>query len=86
MKLKEEFTFQYKNQSIQVKLCGEVYCAIFGKTAKPLKIEILDSGPHKGKISTREGKFLSWLPKSAFDEKAILKQIQYLLTFLNLEQ
>lgn len=84
MKLKDEFTFQYKNQEIKVKLCGEVYCAIFGTTAKPLKIEILDSGPHKGKISTHEGKFLSWLPKSAFDELEIMRQIKELLTFLNL--
>ena len=85
MKLKEEFTFQYNKQQIQVKLCGEVYCAIFGKTAKPLKIDIEDSGPHKGKINTHEGKFLSFLPKNAFDEKDIMRKVKELLSYLTLE-
>lgn len=85
MKLKDEFIFQYNKQAIQVKLCGEVHCAIFGNTAKPLKIEIEDSGPHKGKISTHEGKFLSFLPKSAFDEKDIMRKVKELLSYLTLD-
>lgn len=67
MKLKKEFTFSYKNQDIQVKLTGEVYCAIFDKVAKPLKIELFEDNQHKGKISTHEGKFLSWLPSEAIE-------------------
>ena len=53
-KLKEEFTFFYQKQEIQVKLCGDVYCAIFDKLAKPLKIELIEDGKHKGKILTKE--------------------------------
>ena len=66
-RLKEEFTFSFQNKIINVKKCGEVFCAIFGTTAKPLKIEIYEDNMHKGKISTHEGKFLSWLPSDAFE-------------------
>jgi len=72
MKLKDKFTFNYKNKIINVELCGQVHCAIFPRTndvplAKPLKIEIFYDKKHKGKISTKEGKFLSFLPADAFE-------------------
>jgi hypothetical protein len=66
-KLKDEFTFKFNNQEIQVKLCGEVYCAVKAGKAKPLKIELYEDNQHKGKISTHEGKFLSWLPSDAIE-------------------
>lgn len=71
IKLKDEFTFNYKNKSIQVRKIGEVHCAIFEQTnpptAKPLNIEIYEDQKHKGKISTREGVFLSFLPTGAIE-------------------
>ena len=43
MNLKDNFTFQYKNKEgleipVNVKLMGEVYCAVFGKVTRPLII------------------------------------------------
>jgi len=67
MNLKNEFTFFYNNEEINVKLTGEVYCAIKGKNAQPLKIELYEDKQHNGKISTWEGKFLSWLPSDAIE-------------------
>jgi hypothetical protein len=75
MKLKKEFTFNYNSQEIQVKLIGEVYCAIFGQIAKPLTIE-------NNKIHLREGKkLLADLPEGAkaLEHLDILKQIKELL-------
>ena len=66
-KLKEQFTFEYQKQTIKVKKTGSVYSAIFGKTAKPLKVELLKDHTHNGKISTWEDKFLSWLPADAIE-------------------
>ena len=72
MKLKDKFTFNYQNQVIQVEKIGEVYCAIFPRKnnvpiAKPLKIEIYEDNKHKGKISNKEGKFLSFIPSHAIE-------------------
>lgn len=68
-KIKEEFVFNYNKQEIKVKLLGSVYCAIFDKVAKPIKIEFSKEGEiHKGRISTWEGKFLSWLPETAIEQ------------------
>lgn len=87
-RLKDEFTFQFKKQTINVKLLGGVYCAIFGEIAKPLQIEFSKSGEmHRGKISDKEGKFLSWLPESAFEEiepKAVIIKLRAFLNSLNI--
>ena len=83
--LKDEFTFQYNKQSIKVKLCGEVHCAIFGKTAKPLNVETYGADSvHKGKISTHEGKFLGWLPSEALEETAKLSNDEIIDQVMNL--
>lgn len=82
MKLKDEFTFNYNGQEIKVQKTGEVHSAIFGKLAKPLKIVLGNSGPHHGKIFTWEGKFLSFIPNTAFDyidPTEALKQIKEIL-------
>lgn len=65
--LKEEFQFNYKKVTVNVKKLGEVWCAVSGETAKSLKIEFCE-GVHVGKILNQEGKFLAWLPKSAIKE------------------
>lgn len=71
MILKDEFTFTFEKQTIKVKKCGDVWCAIFETspvpTAKPLKIELYEDNTHKGKISTFDGKFLSFLPSNALE-------------------
>ena len=80
MKLKKEFTFSYKNQDIQVKLLGEIFCAIFGTLAKPLIIE-------NDSIYLKDGKmYLALLPESAkqLEPIEILKQIKALLNSIEL--
>ena len=89
--LKEEFTFQYQNKTIQVRLCGEVYCAVFdvkGKeVARPLIIEIYDDKTHNGKIMTREGsKFLSWLPSEAIEIDLILMEQKYVQENIDIDK
>jgi hypothetical protein len=66
--LKEEFSFSYKGQGIEVKLLNEVYCAIFGEVVKPIKISVSREvdDKHHGRITTWEGKFLSFIPGHAF--------------------
>ena len=87
-KLKDEFNFNFKNQEIQVKLIGETHCAIFGKTAKPLKIKFhKEEETHNGRICTWEDKFLSWLPDLAIEEvepSDTLRTIYNLLSKLDL--
>jgi hypothetical protein len=72
MKLKDKFTFKYEGQQIEVQKTGDLHSAIFKRTdgppiAKPLKIELFEDNTHKGKISTWEGKFLSFLPADALE-------------------
>ncbi len=77
--LKKEFTFNYKNQEIQVKLLGEVFCAIFGELAKPLIIE------NRHIYLKESGQRLSVIPENAWiDPIEILKQIKNLLNSLDL--
>lgn len=87
MKLKEEFTFTFEKQTIQVKKCGEVHCAIFDTqpvpTAKPLKIELYEDNTHKGKISTKEGKFLSFLPSNALEGSDVKRESNLQLIKIN---
>jgi len=67
MTLKDNFTFNYNNQIIQVQKTGDVHSAIFGTVARPLKIELYEDNTHKGKITTWDGKFLSFLPSDALE-------------------
>ncbi len=71
MTLKDNFTFNYNNQIIKVQKTGDVHSAIFDTkptpTAKPIKIELYEDNTHKGKITTWEGKFLSFLPADALE-------------------
>ena len=83
-KIKDEFTFKFDGKIIQVKKLGEVHCAIFGETAKPLQIEFNKDGEvHNGKISTIEGKFLSWLNSDAIEEIDPLKALQTIKNLIN---
>ena len=82
-KLKDEFVFNYDKKEIKVKKLGEVHCAIFGTIAKPLIIEFKKDGEiHNGKISTIEGKFLSWLPSEAIEEIDPIKALQSIQNLL----
>jgi hypothetical protein len=80
--LKEEFSFSYKGEGIKVKLLNEVYCAIFDKVAKPIKVTVStdEDEKHHGRITTWEGKFLSFIPGHAFtaidDKRASMKALK----------
>ena len=80
--LKEDFSFSYKGQGIEVKLLNQVYCAIFGEVAKPIKVTIStdEDESHHGRITTWEGKFLSFIPGHAFlcmdDKRASIKALK----------
>ena len=82
-KLKDGFVFNFDKKEIKVKKLGEVYCAIFGTVAKPLFIEFKKDGEiHNGKISTIDGKFLSWLPAEAIEEIDPIKALQTIQNLL----
>ena len=87
MKLKNEFTFTFNNETIKVEKCGEVYCAIFDtkpiQTAKQLIIELYEDNTHKGKISSKEGKFLSWLPSNALEGADVKRESNLQLIKIN---
>ena len=83
-KIKDEFTFKFDGKIIQVKKLGEVHCAISKDVAKPLKIEFCQDGEvHNGKISTNEGKFLSWLNSDAIEEIDPIKALQTIKNLFN---
>jgi 5-methylcytosine-specific restriction endonuclease McrA len=73
--VKEKFTFNFKNETINVELLGGVFCAVKNGKAKPLKVEVYADDRNKGKISTHEGKFLSWLPSHALKGNEIKGRI-----------
>lgn len=83
--LKNEFVFSYNKQDIKVKLCGAVYCAIFGDVAKPLVIELLGKeSVHNGKIRTKEGKHLGFIPDHCFEKASPIDILIRVKTLLNL--
>ena len=82
--LKEKFTFNYNQQEIKVEKTGQVYSAIFGTTAKPLKINIHNkTDTHNGSIQTWEGKHLSWIPDTAFEEIDPIQFFEQIKSLLN---
>ena len=81
--LKDEFYFNYNKQEIKVKLCGSVYCAIFGEVAKPLIIKIENESVHNGSIKTAEGKHLGFIPDDSFEKIKAIDVLIRIKTLLN---
>jgi len=68
MELKNEFTFNFKGSTIKAKQIDSKWYAIGKPKNKEIRVFAYDEKEtHLGVIETKEGVFLSWLPRTAFE-------------------